>query len=153
MTLQLAPPALILIQPYQGAIHRLDGGQYRLMHGLGQCVVLFLVNLGPGPATVAGCIAGAAGTLVIEARNAFMIGWDFHGTTWRAVRMCGVRIAGPEGFLVDVQPGPVPPDATFLFEDLAGTAAWASLSTIAAYLAGVLPTLAGLQPPVWKGPS
>ena len=84
-----------------------------------------------------------------------MLGWSVRDTIWRALRMCGARIVGPEGLPAGMQmhPGPVPAAADFLVEALDGTMACATLPMIGEYLAGRLPTLAGLRTfPVWDAP-
>ena len=148
MTLKVAPSIPTLIRPDQGGVYWLDGRACRLVNGLGSFLTINLVNSGSSPATVAGTIAGAAGALVIEPGTAFMLGWDVHGTAWRALRMCEAEILGPED---DTPAGPHPADGDFLVEGLDGVMSRASLPTIAAFLAGNLPTLAGYHlPPAWS---
>ena len=84
-----------------------------------------------------------------------MLGWSVRDTISRALRMCGARIIGPDSRPDGVQmhPGPVPAAADFLVEALDGTMACATLPMIGEYLAGRLPTLAGLRTfPVWDAP-
>lgn len=138
--------APLLICPDDGAIYSLNSRAYRLMNGKGRCLVAHLVNYGTGPATLAGSIAGSSGTITIEAHDGFMVGWSPQDTTWRALRMCEVRIAGPADMPPDAQLGPVPTDAPLLVEALDGISVRASLSVIAAYLTGKTPSPAGSQP-------
>ncbi len=155
-SLQVTLSAPTPIRPDHGAAYRLSAGRYTLMHGTGSYVVAHVINADTGPATVAGSVSRTAGILTIEPRHAFMMGWSIRATTWRALQMCGA--------LVDVSPddlppgvrlhvGPAPADADFLVEALDGTSACIPLPTIAAYLAGKLPMLAGLQSPAWRSRS
>lgn len=138
-----------LIRPDNGAVYRLGGHSYRLMNGTTVCVA-HLVNFGTSPATVSGTIAGVAGALVVEAREGVVIGWDLGATTWRALRMVGIRVVDAEDVPPDVQIGPLA-DATLWVEALDGTAAQMTPPAIAAYLSGVLPALPGLQSsPAWS---
>ena len=165
MTLQVILSAPIPICPDNNAVYRLDGRSYRLMNGMASVLGTHLVNFGASPATVAGTIEGTAGAFVIEPGAAFMLGWVPQRTAWRALRMVGAQIPGPEGIPPDVRlhamrlPGwagdpsgghphlaPTPADAAFLVEALDGRTASAALVIIVEYLMGRLPALPGLQP-------
>lgn len=157
MSLQVAPAASIPISLSHGGVYRLDGVQYCLTNGAGG-LMAFLANFGTEPAIVTGTLAGA-GWLVIVPGDAYAIGWD--GAAWRALRMVDARVPASEDSPSKVRFSPrqlpVMDDASadtpalvlpgFLVEGVDGTAAHASFPTIAAFLAGTLPTLAGPQSP------